>query len=121
MTLDLTTNNGPLSLTDATLKDVFEDLQGNILNGHGRDQAVLLFLQFSSTRIEEAKERLAVLGTYWVTAAKAQLATSEQFKATGDDGGLFVHVALSAAGYAALGVAADRTPTGAALRGRPTQ
>ena len=55
MPLNLTTNNGPLSLADDTIQDVFEDLQGNILNGHGRDQAVLLFLQLSSTRIEEAK------------------------------------------------------------------
>lgn len=121
MALDLKSNDGPLSLTDDALQDVFEDLQGNVLNGHGRDQAVLLFLQFSSTRIDEAKEQLAVLGAHWVTSAKAQLAAAEQFKATGDDGGLFVHVALSAAGYRALGVAADRIPSGAALRNRPAQ
>jgi Dyp-type peroxidase family len=102
--LDLTTNMGPLSLADADLRDVFDDLQGNILNGHGRDQAVLLFLQFVADRLGDVKAVLADLGRDWVTSASAQLAASEAAKTSGEDGGIFVHVALSGAGYAALGV-----------------
>jgi Dyp-type peroxidase family len=121
MPLDLATHPGPLSLTDPQLQDVLEDLQGNILNGHGRDQAIHIFLRFEAGRIGEVKERIAALATGWLTSAKAQLATSEEYKRTGKDSGLFVHFALSGAGYAALGIASDKVPLGAAQRGRPAE
>src|SRR4051794_4649164 len=42
--LDLRQNRGPIDETDPTFHDVLEDLQGNILNGHGRFHAVHIFI-----------------------------------------------------------------------------
>jgi Dyp-type peroxidase family len=121
MPLDLASHKSPLSLIDPEMQDVFADLQGNILNGHGRDQALHIFLRFKEARIAAAKELIATLAAGWLTSAKDQLAASEQFKITGEDNGLFVHLALSGAGYAALGIAPENVPSGAALRHRPTE
>jgi len=118
MPLDLTNHPGPLSPTDANLQDVLEDLQGNILNGHGRDQAIHVFMRFEPDRIVAVKKCIAALATGWITSAKAQLEASEAFKRTGKDDGLFVHFALSGAGFTALATAADKMPAGAALRRR---
>lgn len=121
MPLDLTTEAGPISLKDAKLQDVLADLQGNILNGHGRDQALHLFLQFSPARLAEVKRKIASLANGYITTAKKQLANSEHFKKTKEDGGVFTHFALSGAGYRALQISDAQIPRGAKLRNRPAE
>ncbi|MDF3070627.1 MAG: hypothetical protein K0R38_6228 [Polyangiaceae bacterium] len=117
VTLNLDTNPGPLSLDDEQLQGLFADLQGNILNGHGRDQAIHLFLRFNRARITDVKTLLAGLAkSGYFTSAKAQLEASRAFKISGEDGGLFAHLALSGNGYRALALT---PPQGAALRKRP--
>src|SRR4051812_7096088 len=119
MSLLLDSNPGPISFTDPVLEPVFADLQGNILNGHGRDQAIHVFLRFNQARRAEVRALLAGLAkSGYFTSAIAQLAASEAFKSTGKDAGLFAHFALSAAGYRALGI--GELPQGAALQGRPS-
>jgi deferrochelatase/peroxidase EfeB len=48
MPLDLKTNQQPINPDDPQYQDVLEDLQGNILKGHGRDKSVHIFLTFSN-------------------------------------------------------------------------
>lgn len=104
MPLNLPLNRGPIDDSDVHLQDLLSDLQGNILNGHGRDHAVHMMLRFNAARIADAKAWIATFAATRVTSAKAQLDSSEAFKSTGVDAGVFGHFALSAAGYAALGV-----------------
>ena len=117
-------NSEPIDHTDSRYTQFLQDLQGNILNGHGRDYSVHIFLRFPrpepdkpetagvSQRVRDwivrfAKER--------VTSAKAQfdgankfrdsLETIEKERNSGipeeelsplHDGGLFAHIAFAA-------------------------
>jgi Dyp-type peroxidase family len=83
---------------------VLDDLQGNILKGHGRHHTANVFLRFAPGRIEEARRFLAALAAD-ITPALRQLMDAQRFKATGQDAGPFVSVLLSAQGFAALGLA----------------
>ena len=118
MPLNLAENAGPLAVRDPRLEDVFADLQGNILNSHGRESGVYLFLRFRDDRIGDARAALADLANGFLTSAQAQADASAQFKEKGENAGLFAHLAISADGYRALGVPADRIPQGANLRRR---
>jgi Dyp-type peroxidase family len=102
MPIDLATNPGPLVTSDSAVRDVLEDLQGNILSGHGRDYAVYLFLRFEDAA--KARRLLSGLAQGSVSSALRQLQESDAFAANGTDGGLFVHTALSAKGYVFLDV-----------------
>lgn len=104
MPLTLKPNSSPIDDSDIHLQDVLADLQGNILNGHGRDHAVHIMLRFNSARINDAKAWIGAFAATRITSAKAQLDSSEEFKKTGKDAGVFGHLALSASGYAALGI-----------------
>ncbi|MEO3707408.1 hypothetical protein AAFM79_23835 [Trichormus azollae HNT15244] len=46
MRLNLEENEKPIDSTDPQYQDVLEDLQGNILKGHGRNKSVHIFLTF---------------------------------------------------------------------------
>jgi Dyp-type peroxidase family len=111
MPLDLTTNSGPIDQDNPKIADVLKDLQGNILNGHGRDHAAHIFIAFDKpNQIENVKKWIARLD---VTSAKAQLDGTERYKREKVDAGLFTHFALSTSGYARLGIPVNKIPTGA--------
>ncbi len=77
MPLDLTNNIGPIDQNDSQYQDVLADLQGNILNGHGRDHAVHIFLTFKPEKISEVKRWIASFASIKITSAKSQLVASE--------------------------------------------
>ena len=108
MPIDLDRNGSFVDEHDPDLQDVFADLQGNILNGHGRDQAVHVLVRFEPSPSSEESRRIrrwiARFASSRVTSAQAQFAASEAFKSNGVDAGLFANFSLSASGYAALGI-----------------
>lgn len=87
------------------IKAALQDTQGNILASNGRDNNVHLFLRFTgSTDIGLAW--LSEMGTSKVTSAWQQRLDTHQHRATGADGGVFINLGISAAGYSALGLTA---------------
>lgn len=82
---------------------MLNDLQGNILKGHGRHFTLHLFLSFDKLRAEEARTALRAFGAE-ATSALAQLTAAQVFKATGTSGPRFLSLLLSAQGYRALGL-----------------
>jgi deferrochelatase/peroxidase EfeB len=61
---------------------MLDDLQANILKGHGRDYTVNIFLHFEADRIDEVKGYLRRTGQL-LTPASQQLDEAQVFKATG--------------------------------------
>jgi Dyp-type peroxidase family len=109
------------SADDAATLAMLNDLQGNILKGHGRRHTANLFLRFAPDGIAAAKAFLASIGRE-VTTALDQLTGATLRKTTGKDAGPFIALLLSAAGYRALGLG-DTMPNDAAflegMAGRP--
>ncbi|WP_291992897.1 hypothetical protein [Candidatus Accumulibacter sp. ACC003] len=120
MPLDLASNTGPIALDDPDLGDFLADLQGNILNGHGRDHAVHIFIAFKPGKLLAVKEWISRFAETLITSAKDQLDGAKAQKESGIDAGLFAHFALSASGYDYLGVAKASQPYGANPQGRPS-
>lgn len=99
----------PLAVSDPIRQPLLDDLQGNILNGHGRDHAVHLFISFSANA-ETARAWLRKTAETYVVSAAVQQARSKAFKLLKTDGGIFGHISISAAGYSALGFTASQLP-----------
>jgi Dyp-type peroxidase family len=92
---------------------MLNDLQGNILKGHGRHHTSNLFVAFDPKKRAAAKKFIAAISAD-VTSALDQLTQTQVFKASGVNGDTFVTVMLSATGYDALGATAAK-PDGAAF------
>jgi Dyp-type peroxidase family len=112
MPLNLISNSGPIDQCDPIFHDFLADLQGNILNGHGRDHAVHIFLNFTPGKTTEVKTWIAGLASSRITSAKTQLDASEQYKLNQTDAGVFTHLALTASGYDYLEIPKTRQPHG---------
>jgi Dyp-type peroxidase family len=120
MTLDL---SRPLSWQHAHLAAspgaaaelaMLNDLQGNILKGHGRRCTSNLFLRFDPGKKAAACAFLTSFADS-LTSALEQLIATENFKKGGPGGGDFHALMLSASGYDALGQGESK-PAGAAFR-----
>jgi Dyp-type peroxidase family len=82
----------------------FDDVQGNILKGHGRPYVQCLFLTFLPNQKEDICRWISSLaknGT--ITSASRQLQETEAYHRTGKPGGLFGAFFLSHRGYDYLG------------------
>lgn len=99
--------------SDPLVMALLEDLQANILKGHGRDHALHLFFAFDSGRAAEVRAAIRQLSGQLKTAAQ-QLAEAEHFKATGKDGGTVRCFFLSASGCSSLDVGQDLLPAAGA-------
>lgn len=95
-------------------KAVLEDLQGNILKGHGREHTINLFLRFDKTKSKMAKAFVHHLALK-VTSSLKQLEDTEIFRITRESGDPFVTFFLTNAGYKALGVVNAKIPTNQAF------
>jgi Dyp-type peroxidase family len=123
MTLDLNSNKGPINENDPLYQDVLEDLQGNILKSHGREESVHIFLTFPDPKKEPRKTAvlrrlIAQLATKDITSAKKQLDDAAAWRKNKIDGGVFVHFSLSSSGYEKLGFPDSTQPKGANLQKR---
>ena len=93
---------------------MLNDLQGNILKGHGRNFTSNLFVAFDKNKQQAAKAFVASLAAD-VTTALDQLTKTQVFKASGISGGTFIAAMLSSTGYDALGQTRAK-PESAAFR-----
>ena len=93
----------PIDWRDSRLAPVLADLQANILAGHGRDHSRNNFLRFDPAFAGSVRQRLAQLAGH-ITSASAQFAAGDAFRTAGVDGGPVILLALSATGYAAIGI-----------------
>lgn len=91
-------------------KELLEDLQGNILKGHGRDYSTHLFLEFKEGKEKEVKEAIALFTNKYVTSAQTQADEAAQYRANGTNGKVFANFFLSAAGYEYLGIKPFKMP-----------
>ena len=119
-----------MALTEADLKNLpengidtenpgkyqtlLEDLQGNILKGHGRERSVHLFLQWKRHRVDEAKQWVKDFATepedndkdehkIYVTSAKKQAEEARKFRLNKTPGKIFANIFFTRKGYEALG------------------
>jgi Dyp-type peroxidase family len=111
---------------------LLEDLQGNILKGHGRDHAAHIFLHFDSADgAKECLKRLRGLITsagdqvrVWQRLRSSKAATQADPGLHTISGQLFLSLALSCKGYEKLGINPDSIPQDpafkAGMRGRPS-
>jgi Dyp-type peroxidase family len=104
------TETSPANLLDHTTIDpqeptwhpLLDDLQGNILAGHGRDYSVYIFVTFGPESAA-VKRWLRHFADTYVTSAKKQAGEAARYRQAGIPGDLFASAALAAAGYRALG------------------
>lgn len=96
-------DSGDLQNSNQVVEDMLRDTQGNILKSHGRDNSHHLFLRFTGEPAAGIAWLQTMAGQY-VTSAWQQLQDATAHRASGDDGGLFVNLCLSATGYKALGL-----------------
>src|SRR4051794_34314369 len=85
----------------AAIQAALEDTQGNILKSHGRDNSIHLFLGFTGAPAD-VLTWLSMMATRYVTSAWQQQLDARAHRETGADGGVFVNLCLSAAGYQTL-------------------
>lgn len=107
-----------MALTEADLKNLpetgidpenpgkyqglLEDLQGNILKGHGREHSVHLFVQWKPDQVKGAKEWIRAFTQTYVTSAKQQADEALRYQQEGVSGTIFANVFLTRKGYEAL-------------------
>ncbi len=89
---------------------LLEDLQGNILKGHGRDYSVFLFMQWKSDKIPEAKQWIKEFTQIYVTSAKSQSDEAVAFRQNQIPGSIFANIFLTRFGYDALGFEGELIP-----------
>lgn len=101
MTVDLS-NAAPIDPNDPQFAPMLQNLQGNILKGHGRDHTVHMLMEFQPS-LPHFHTNLRKTAAQYVTSAAQQLHDTQQFKDFGIPGGLFGNLMLTARGYAKLG------------------
>ena len=82
---------------------LLEDLQGNILKGHGREHSVHLFVQWKGDKVSQAKQWIKTFTQTYVTSAKKQSDEAVVYREQGIGGDLFATFCLTRFGYEALG------------------
>ncbi|MGF1933519.1 MAG: LysM peptidoglycan-binding domain-containing protein [Nostoc sp. ChiQUE02] len=125
MPLDLNSNKEPIDQNDQQYQDVLQDLQGNILKSHGRDNSVHIFLTFPNPKnnldkIRSLKQWIAQLANKDIISTKKQLDDAVAWRNEKRDAGVFVHFSLSSSGYAKLGLPNSQQPKSPNLQNRKT-
>ncbi len=92
----------PLDLDDPGADAFLDRIQGNILKGHGRPLSAQVVLRFTSDP-SAIRSSVAQMARHTLTSALQQRHSAQRRAQTGD-GGPFAMLALSAAGYEALGI-----------------
>jgi Dyp-type peroxidase family len=93
----------PLDPMDISKLHLLQNLQGNILKGHGRDHTTHVFICFKEKHEAKARTWLREFTKAYVTCFQKQLKERELFKRNETIGGLFASVFLTKEGYKYLG------------------
>jgi len=106
--------------SDPQCRRLLDNLQGNILKEHGRDNALLFFLTFKTERITAAKKLLAQIfaDTDLITSATQQLIDARRYSTWRRTPAprrpfrekLFINFSLTREGYSLLDIAEDKLP-----------
>jgi Dyp-type peroxidase family len=96
-------------------KRMLEDLQGNILKGHGREHTQNIFFHILPGKSAEGRSFIRSV-SQWVKSSSSQLNESKKYRLYSQDAGAFVGLMISASGYAALGIPDDQIPPDKAFR-----
>jgi Dyp-type peroxidase family len=88
-----------LEVTDNRFKEAYQNMQGNILKGHGRDHATMLFIHFKPKKEKAVKKILQWLAENYVTSFYSQLWERERYKRNQIAGDTFGALLISAKGY----------------------
>ncbi len=99
---------------DGRFLGLLNELQANILKGHGRRSTRNLFLTVRTGKASVARTGMKALAPL-VTTAKQQLDATAAFKASGKPGEQVILALISRAGYKAMGTAAAKVPGDAAF------
>lgn len=99
-------NNRPVDMYDLYYDELFENLQGNILKGHGRNFTAHIFVRFYRNNRTDAVQWLKNFSEK-ITSCKKQLKETIQFKKNGVSGGVFLGLYLTHEGYDYLGANAN--------------
>jgi Dyp-type peroxidase family len=89
---------------------LLQDLQGNILNGHGRDHIVHLFLQFQAGQVNAVKRWIQNFSQKYVKSAKQQSDEAREYRIKKISGGIFASLYLSCQGYEYLEIEPWKIP-----------
>ena len=89
---------------------LLEDLQGNILKGHGRNHSVHLFIKFKPEKVAEAKKWIQEFADNYVTSALLQAKEALQYREKSIKGSVFANFFLSVKGYEYLEVPRFKIP-----------
>lgn len=99
-----------IAADDPRFQAMLADLQGDILQSNGRDNAAYVVLKFTGPRAD-VRGWIASLANTYVTSARKQLDDAAKRRADKNaDGGLFGTLALSAPAYQRIGFAIDDVP-----------
>ncbi|MES2518387.1 MAG: Dyp-type peroxidase [Bacteroidota bacterium] len=83
---------------DLQFHNLFSNLQGNILKGHGREHTTHIFVRFNGGRKLRARAWVRDFAER-ITSCQTQLKDTEVFKRNCVSGGMFVGFLLAAEGY----------------------
>lgn len=89
---------------------LLNDLQGNILKGHGRDYSVHLFLEFKLDQVQEVKEWIQSFALEYITSAQKQADEAFNYRHKGIPGEIFANFFLSRHGYEYLEIEPFQIP-----------
>jgi Dyp-type peroxidase family len=109
MAEDILNNVEPIDPRDPRYQPLLDDLQGNILKGHGRDNTVHIFLRFSRDQ-QATKQLIRTFAAEYLTSASRQQEEAAHYDESGIPAGVFANFFLTYKGYEALGFSPDRIP-----------
>jgi Dyp-type peroxidase family len=96
---------------------LLQDLQGNILKGHGREHTQNIFFSVDPGKKDEGIKFIKAVAQH-IKSAYQQLIETEQYRQSKQDAGIpFISIFLSEKGYVALGIDRTKIPNDVAFRG----
>lgn len=94
---------------------LLENLQGNILKSHGRDNSAHLFIKFTGSQ-SSVKQWIQNFTNQYVTSASLQAEEALEYRKTKQSGSIFANFFLSAKGYEYLETPDHRLPSNPSFR-----
>lgn len=107
----------PASIEPQRHKELLDDIQGNILKGHGKEHVSLLLLHFKhESGRSRARQWIRAFGAGgWATTASAQKRQATNWLGQNIDS-LFGNLFLTCTGYRQLGIPDDQIPGDSSFR-----